>query len=106
MKTEEDVIFDENQYKILPKKFKDRGFDYKQIYRDKQNRAIYFKSKPSGARGWETILIQKREEYQMAGVVIPKSEIFPSSESWGHLAFTSDSEEAAYKALEKLVKVK
>lgn len=102
MKTEEEVILDKHGYRVLAKTFKDRGFDFKQIYRDGKNRAIYFKSKPSGARGWETILIQKRESYQMAGVEIPKAEIFPRSEEWGHLGFTSDTEERAYKFLERL----
>ncbi len=87
-------------YKILALEFTSKGFCFKQVWRE-GDLAIYEKSK-GNYKGFESIKIKRHDGYQLAGVVIEPAEMYPPSESWGVLAFTSINLKTAHNYIDKL----
>jgi len=89
-----------SKYKKLEKEFRCYGFDMKEVWR-KGDFAIYQQSKSGSNKIWfEAVQITKHEGYEIAGNKIPPSEVYPSNEKWGKLAFTCGSVEEAHKKID------
>lgn len=88
-----------SKYKILEKETRAYGFDLKQVWRE-GDFAIYEQSKNGSDKKWyEAIQITKHEGYEIGGAKIPPSEVYPSNEKWGKLAFTCVTLEDAHKKI-------
>jgi hypothetical protein len=93
-----------HSYKLLPKEFRQNGFDYRQIARE-GNAAIYEQSwsgcaEPSVA--YEVIRVRRREGFEIGGRFVEPAEIYPNSESWGLDGFTLTDRDAAFAKLREL----
>ena len=89
---------------VLPLEFKEKGFEFKQVFR-KKDLAIYHRQKPgSKMEYWEAIKVLRHNGYKLGDAVIPPSETYPSSEQFGILAYACLSEEAARLRLKDLAK--
>lgn len=85
--------------KILEKQIDFKSFTYNQVYRD-GHYAIYSQGRGNTVYGYEAIRIRSHNGYEIAGVKILPSEIYPSSAKWGIDGYTvSDLTEAHKKIL-------
>lgn len=83
--------------KILEKQFKANKFNFKQITRV-GDAAIYQKTAVDGkALSIEVIRIKSHNGYEIGGVQIPASEVYPSSSQWGLYGWTYNRMEDAEK---------
>ena len=90
--------------KILEKDFTNRDFRYKQMYRDGKF-AIYEQSKEGMDSKWfEAIVIESHNGYEIAGNVIPPSEMYPNGNQWGDKGFTFHSYDEAMDKIKFLKK--
>ena len=88
--------------KILEKTFDRKVFNYEQLYR-KDNLAIYSqKHKDTGFTTYETIIIKSHNGYEIGGVKIEPSEVYPSDSQWGILGWTCQTLDAAKNKIKKL----
>jgi hypothetical protein len=89
--------------KKIEKQFTQKGFDFKQSYRE-GNYAIYERWNESypERKHYEVVKIQSHNGYAIGGQSYPPSEFYPSSNSWGVHGFTCSTKENAYKRLEKM----
>lgn len=101
MKTDELRKKDKKGYLILPTEFTDKGWEFKQLFREK-NVAVYIKIKNKVA-SYETIIIKKHDGYEIMNNKIPPSEIYPKNEDWGTAGFTYSKEEDAINKAKKLL---
>jgi hypothetical protein len=85
----------ESIYRILSTHMNKGHFTLTQVFRQ-NNVAIYRKTKV-GYLGFETIVIRNREQYEIAGKVVPAAEVYPNNEAWGTLGFTYSNLEAAMR---------
>ena len=92
--------------KKVPKSFKSRGFDHKQIKRH-GSIAIY-ERKAAGSRKqdphWEVIKISKHNGYNLGGNYVSPSETYPSSSMWGTCGWTCSTLAGAEEKYEELNK--
>lgn len=74
--------------KKIEKKFKYKGFEHTQLFRE-DNLAIY-RQKLTGSKSekYEVIVIDSHDGYEIAGQKFPPSEMYPSSNQWGVKGFT------------------
>jgi len=90
--------------KPIPASFAKKGFDHKQIARS-GNIAIYERSRIGmKCPHWEVVKIGHHNGYILAGVEIPPSETYPSSESWGVSGWTYRNLEKAKAKFDSLKK--
>lgn len=61
--------------------------------------AIYQKTKGQYV-GYEVVLIRQRDEYEIAGKVVPAAECYPSNESWGTHGWTCATMKDAQEKLD------
>jgi hypothetical protein len=90
--------------KILEESFTSKGFKFQQIKRH-GDVAIYKKKlddPESDSSHYEVIAIKKHNGYEIAGVKVPPSEMYPSDSQWGDWAFTCTSIEDANKRFDYL----
>jgi len=88
--------------KILEKNFTRKVFNYEQLYR-KGNLAIYAqKNKETGSATYEVIIIKSHNGYEIGGIKIEPSEVYPSDSQWGILGWTCQTLEAAKNKIKKL----
>jgi hypothetical protein len=88
--------------KILEKNFERKIFNYEQLYR-KGNLAIYAqKNKETGSATYEVIIIKSHNGYEIGGVKIEPSEVYPGDSQWGILGWTCQTMEAAKNKINKL----
>jgi len=88
--------------KILEKNFTRKVFNYEQLYR-KGNLAIYAqKHKDTDSATYEVIIIKSHNGYEIGGVKIEPSEVYPSDSQWGILGWTCQTLEAAKNKIKKL----
>jgi hypothetical protein len=74
--------------KILEKEFKYNGFLFTQVVR-LADKAVYKKRNISGkAVSFEVIRIKSHNGYEIGGVKIAPSEVYPSSSQWGTFGWT------------------
>ena len=90
--------------KILEKDFTNRDFRYKQMHRDGKF-AIYEQTKEGFESKWfEAIVIESHNGYEIAGNVIPPSEMYPNGNQWGDKGFTFHSYDEAMDKIKFLKK--
>jgi hypothetical protein len=95
--------------KTIQKKFTYKTFQYKQLLRE-ENVAIYeqkLKDAEDGLslkKNYEVVVIDSHNGYEIAGNIIPPSEMYPSSNQWGVKGFTCLSYEDALVKFKKLKK--
>lgn len=89
--------------KVLETEFKQKGFNLKQIKRNK-NVALFERSSKTGFQHWEVVIIRSHNGYTIAGNNIPPSEYYPKEEDWGQFGWTFIDLERANKAFDSLVK--
>lgn len=94
----------DDRYKPLSTYLKKDGFDLSKLDRE-QDVAIYRKSKGDYC-GFEVVIVRNREEYTIAGKVVPAAEVYPSSEDWGHLGFTYADYDRAFTKFKALLKAR
>ena len=83
--------------KILEKEFKYKKFKFKQLIRE-DNKAIYLVSSIEGkSKSFEVVKIRSHNGYEIQGVQIPPSEVYPSTTQWGLYGWTYTTEEDARK---------
>jgi hypothetical protein len=90
--------------KILEESFTSKGFKFQQVKRD-GDVAVYKKQlddPESDSSHYEVIAIKKHNGYEIAGVKVPPSEMYPSDSQWGDWAFTCTSIEDANKRFDCL----
>jgi hypothetical protein len=88
-------------YKPLPTRFRDGGFDYRQIARE-GSAAIYeqtWSGCSNPAVSYEIIRIRRREGFEIGGRFVEPSEIYPNSEAWGVDGFTLTDKDEAFAKL-------
>jgi hypothetical protein len=88
-------------YKPLRIRFRQHGFNYWQIARER-DAAIYEQiwsgcSDPSVC--YEVIRIRRREGFQIDGRLVEPAEVYPSSGAWGMDGFTLTNKDAAFVKL-------
>ena len=93
-----------HSYKALPTQFRRRGFDYRQITRER-NAAIYEKiwngcHNPSVC--YETIRIRRREGFEIDARFVAPAEVYPNSEAWGTDGFTLTDKETAFAKMHEV----
>lgn len=93
--------------KLLPDSFAKKGFQFRLEFRE-QNVAIYKRYKNPETPHWEVIIVREQKERAMStplgAVVLPHSELYPSSEQWGRYGWTyTDYPDARRKADSLLV---
>lgn len=88
--------------KILEKTFERKVFKYEQLYR-KDNLAIYSQThRDTGFATYETIIIKNHNGYEIAGVKIEASEVYPSDSQWGIFGWTHQTLERAKNKIKQL----
>jgi len=90
--------------KILEESFTSKGFKFQQIKRD-GDVAIYKKqldNPEADNHHYEVIAIKKHNGYEIAGVKVPPSEMYPSDSQWGDWGFTCNNLEDANKRFDFL----
>lgn len=90
--------------KKLEKEITKKGFKYTQVKRE-GNKAIYLQErleKNSTLKKYEVIQIKKHDGYEINGVKILPSEVYPSSTQWGTHGWTFEDLEDAEKKYKKL----
>ena len=90
--------------KILEESFSSKGFKLQQIKRD-GDVAIYKKQLDDGESQnyhYEVIAIKRHNGYEIAGVKMPPSEMYPSDSQWGDWGFTCERIEDANKKFDYL----
>lgn len=93
--------------KPLPDTYDKEGFTHRVLERDGQVALIEKRTKPENrVIGYEVIVIQSHEGYDVMGRVVPPSEFPPRSEEWGTYGFSFNRHdlEGARKKLSKLAK--
>jgi hypothetical protein len=92
--------------KILEESFTSKGFKFQQVKRH-GDVAIYkkqFDDPESGNNHYEVIAIKRHNGYEIAGVKVLPSEMYPSDSQWGDWAFTCNTIEDANKRFDYLQK--
>ena len=87
-------------YRLLPRRFRHDGFDYRQITREGEV-AIYeqtWKGNQNSA-AFEVIRIRRRRGFQIDGRFVEPAEVYPRSEVWGVDGWTLPDREAAFRKL-------
>lgn len=97
---------DKDGFLVLSRTFTQNGFSFRQIWRE-GDYAIYEKAKPNWkTKHFEAIKIKKHNGFVIAGNTIEPSENYPSSESFGTLAFACLTLADAKKKISILKKTK
>jgi hypothetical protein len=91
--------------KPLPTRFRRKGFEYRQIAREKDT-AIYEQkwrgcSDPSVC--YEVVRIRRREGFQIDGRLVEPAEAYPSSGAWGVDGWTVCDKESAFRKLQEII---
>lgn len=81
--------------------FKKSGFNHKLIER-RGDWAVYERWTDGGKPHYELIQIQKNEQYELGGNIIPAKESFPGPEKWGRLGFTITDKNEALSRLARI----
>jgi len=84
----------------LSTKFNKHNFNYSLIKR--VNDVAIYKKEKNGIESYETFIVQKYPEYELAGVKIAARESIPSDSTWGMYGFTATTSEQAEQHFEKL----
>jgi len=90
--------------KILEEAFTSKGFKLQQVKRD-GDVAIYKKQlddPESHNYHYEVIAIKRHNGYEIAGVKMPPSEMYPSDSQWGDWAYTCSTIEDANNRFNQL----
>jgi hypothetical protein len=104
MTTEEPRVKNKAGYLQIPTKFNAYGYRYELVKRVK-NVAIYKQTKKGINQEWfEVVLISKHDGYEIAGNRVEPSEVYPSAEQWGEVAFTCHSLARAEIRMKQLLK--
>ena len=85
-------------YELIKKEFRRRGFQYRQIARNK-DAAIYEQTwlgcaEPTSS--YEVVRIRRREGFQIGNRFVKAAEIYPNSEAWGVDGFTFINKDKAW----------
>jgi hypothetical protein len=92
------------EYQKLPLELtQNGGHKYVQVWRD-DHAAVYEQHNAIRLLGYEAITIKKQEAKSMFGKDYPAKELYPCSEDWGTLAFTTNSLEKAMAYAQSLSK--
>jgi hypothetical protein len=93
-------------YWPLPKEFRWKGFQYRQIAREGD--AAIYEQTWNGCRNpsiaYEVVRIRRREGFQVGGRLVDAAEIYPNSEAWGTDGFTFTDKDAAFARLGEVYK--
>ena len=89
--------------KKLPKEFKYKGFDYKQIER-KGMAAIYTQYLDGDFLAYEVVKIRKQKESEFNGIKYEAKEAYPSDKQWGTYGFTYKEANDAWEKFNELQK--
>ena len=73
--------------------FTERGFTHREVARRGEWRV--FERQGAGKAHWEVVRIRWRDEFTVAGRVVPAGEVYPRSAVWGTDGFTFVSLELA-----------
>jgi len=75
-------------YKPLEKKFKSKGFDYRQL--DRVGDVAIFEQTKEGLTGtwYEVVIVQKHDERIISDVRISPAEAMPPASAWGKKGWT------------------
>jgi hypothetical protein len=73
--------------------FTERGFTHREVARRGEWRV--FERRGAGKAHWEVVRIRWRDEFTVAGRVVPAGEVYPRSAVWGTDGFTFVSLELA-----------
>ena len=91
-------------YKPLPTRFRRDGFDYRQIYRERD--AAIYEQTWNGCRNsavcCEVVRVKLRQGFEIKGKFIEPGEVYPNSEAWGTDGFTVGDKDAAFAKLREL----
>ncbi len=77
----------------IPSVFTKRGFNHRELVRNGEWRL--FERTGRGKSHYEVVRIRSHNGYIIHDVIIPSSEYYPKSESWGTDGFTLNSLESA-----------
>lgn len=92
--------------KILEKTFDRKVFQYEQLYR-KGNYAIYSqKHRDTGFTTYEAIIVKNHNGYEIAGVKIEASEVYPGDSQWGIFGWTYQTLDQAKNKIKQLEETK
>ena len=93
-------------YKPVLKEFRKDQADFKLLKRE-GDVALLQKIRGDYC-GFEVVVIQKHNGYEMMGKVVPPSEFYPSSEQWGTYGFSflPSDREGAERKFQELLEVK
>jgi hypothetical protein len=81
--------------KILDKQFTYKKNTFLQLWRE-GNRAIYERTSASKKHiSYEVVIIRSHNGYELQGVKIPASEVYPSTSQWGVYGWTYNDLESA-----------
>ena len=89
--------------KKLDAKFKQKGFEHELVER-KGDMAIYKRWKAGQDAHYELVYITSHNGYEIAGNVIPPSEVYPNDNSWGMHGWTYKSLDDARANLDEKLK--
>jgi hypothetical protein len=80
--------------------FTERGFSHREVARRGEWRV--FERQGQGKAHWEVVRIRWRDEFTVAGRVVPAGEVYPRSAAWGTDGFTCTSLERGLAKLEAI----
>lgn len=67
--------------KLLPTEFRKHGYEFRQLQREGD--VALFEKRQGTVVAYEVVIVQRHEEYVMAGNTIAAAEAMPGNETWG-----------------------
>lgn len=67
--------------KLLPTEFRKHGYNFRQLQREGD--VALFEKTAGTVVAYEVVIVQRHDDYMMAGNLIPAAEAMPGNETWG-----------------------
>lgn len=98
------MTLDPNGYQLIEKEFTFKTHKYNFMEDLGDNWHIYCQTDKLSGKiySYELVKLKKQEEYQMAGVTIPKKWTYPSAEMWGARGYTFKTVKECYTKFDEL----